>query len=84
MPPILYGDTAMDLGPNRHPQLPTIYKTPSHPLWPSEKGSIYYFFQDLSRAGMMKTFELEKRLRIPHGPESQALDEGEYRQHLTS
>src|ERR1700728_2519995 len=84
MSSILYGDIAMDLGPNRHPQLPTIYKTTSHPLWPSQKGNIYYFLQDLSMSAMMRTLELEKHLRIPQvteRPESQALDKGEYRQH---
>ena len=75
MLPILPGDIKVDLGPGRLPELPDIYRTPHHPLWKSE-GNIYYFFQDLSEAGMKRSGELERRLRIPHGPESRAVDKG--------
>jgi hypothetical protein len=76
MPPILQSDILMDLGPNHHPDLPPIYKTITHPLWNKKDGNIYYYIQDLTMAGMRKSSELEKRLCIPHGPESLALKKG--------
>jgi hypothetical protein len=75
MLPILPGDIKVDLGQGRHPDLPQIFQTPSHPLWKSE-GNIYYYLQDLSGTGMKRSADLERCLRIPHGPETQALDEG--------
>jgi hypothetical protein len=75
MLPILPGDIKVDLGPGRHPDLPEIFQTTTHPLWKSE-GNIYYYIQDLSEAGMRRSADLERRLRIPQGPETKALDEG--------
>jgi hypothetical protein len=70
-------DSKVDLGPGCHPDLPQIYRLAMHPLWNSEsKGNIYYFIQDLSEAGIRQSGEVEKRLRILHGSESQALDQG--------
>lgn len=78
MHPIGPEDIKVDLGPGRHPDLPEIYRTPRHPLVENWKGRIFYYLQDLSEAGLRRSGELEKRLRIPHGPESQALEEGEH------
>ena len=75
MLPILPGDIKVELGPGRHPDLPQIFRTPTHPLWKS-KGNIYYYIQDLSVTGMKRSADLERSLGIPHGPETQALDEG--------
>lgn len=85
MPPILSvpknigkDDILVDLGPNRHPDLPKIYKTKSHPLWnKAAEGNIYYYIQDLSKAGLMKSLKLEHSLCIPHGPEQMAIKMGE-------
>jgi hypothetical protein len=79
MPPalvVLPNDIPVDLGPGRHPDLPKIYRTETHPLWNKSYGNIYYFIQDLSKEGMMKSNELEKTLRIPQGPESKATKKG--------
>jgi hypothetical protein len=80
MPPtptnIRENDILMDL-PGRHPDLPQLYRTESHPLVPNKSdGNIYFYVQDLSKAAMKKCCELEKRLRIPHGPESLAIKRG--------
>jgi hypothetical protein len=77
MPGIPICDNKVDLGPGRHPDLPQIYRSATHPLWNSgSEGNVYYFLQDLSEAGMRQSGEVEKRLRIPQGSESRALDQG--------
>jgi len=76
MLPIHKGDIKVKLGPRRHPNLPHIYKTQAHPLWKRSGGNIYYYIQDLSKAGLRASGTLEQRLRIPQGPESLALEQG--------
>jgi len=74
--PIGPNDILVGFGPAREALgLPDIYKTPSHPK-KSGRGSIYYFIQDLSKAALAAAEELENRLRIPHGPESVAIEMG--------
>lgn len=73
---VLKDDIPVDLGPERHCDLPKMYKTKTHPLWNKSDGNIYYFIQDLSKAGMSRSSELEKHLRIPHGPETTAIKKG--------
>ena len=50
-PPIGSNDTIVDLGPNRHHQLLTIYQTQTHPK-KSGPGCIFYFLQDTLRLGL--------------------------------
>ena len=82
MLPIHTSDIKLDLGPGRHRDLPQIYKTASHPLVENWEGNIYFYIQDLSEEGMRRSGELEKVLRIPHGPESRALEEGGQSSHF--
>jgi hypothetical protein len=82
MLPTLPQDIKVDLGPGHHPDLPQIYQMPTHPLVGKSEGKIYYFIQDLSETGMRQSGELEKGLRIPHEPESQAVDGGGHRQDI--
>jgi len=74
--PIGRDDIRLDLGPGRNQDLPTIYKTTSHPK-KSGPGNIYYFIQELSKPALQKALDTENRLRIPHGTEQLAIDQGE-------
>jgi hypothetical protein len=75
-PPIGHDDIQLDSGPGRDRDLPTIYKTTSHPK-KSGPGNIYYFIQELSKPALQKALDTENRLCIPHGTEQRAIDQGE-------
>lgn len=60
----------------RSAELPTIYKAKIHPQ--RSRGNVFYFIQDVSPAGMQRAFEIEERMKIPHGPPQLARMSGEY------
>jgi len=79
--PIGPNDTLIDLGPNRViAGLPRIYQTPSHPK-KVEQGRIFYYIQELSVPSLMIVMKLENKLRIPHGTETFAIEQGEQHGH---
>jgi hypothetical protein len=69
-------DISVDLGKGRDPGLPTIFKTNWHPK-KTGPGNIYYYIQNQSRSELSKAMELEEKVRIPQGPESLAIEQGE-------
>jgi hypothetical protein len=74
--PIGPNDICIDLGAGRDPGLPTIYRTMSHPK-KTGPGNIYYYIQSLTKPDLAKAQEMEENLRIPQGPESLAIEQGE-------
>ena len=73
--PIGPEDVALNIR-GRPAELPTIYKAKNHPQ--RRVGNTYYYIQDVSPAGMQRAFEIEERMKIPHGPAQLARMLGEY------
>ena len=73
--PIGPEDDALNIR-GRPAELPTIYKAKNHPQ--RRGGNVYYYIQDVSPAGMQRAFEIEERMKIPHGPAQLARMLGEY------
>lgn len=75
--PIGPNDRLVEFAPAREAAgLPPIYQTPSHPK-KTGPGSIYYYIQELSKPALTKAMVVENKLRIPHGPETVAIERGE-------
>lgn len=71
--PIGPGDILVKFGPNRGRRgLPDIYEALYHPKRHG-RGRIFYYIEDTSKASLTKIARLEKELKIPYGPEEEAL-----------
>lgn len=73
--PIDPKDIAIQFPPGRHPRLPPIYKTLSHPKR-SGPGNVYYFIQDVTKKGMEASLKIEDEIKIPYGPNDVAIAQG--------
>jgi hypothetical protein len=84
--PIDLKDIAVQFPPGRHPRLPPIYKTLSHPK-KSGPGNVYYFIQDVTKKGMEASLKIEDEMKIPFGPKDVAIAQGRVKKpivaHLT-
>jgi hypothetical protein len=75
MNPIGPDDVALNIT-GRPVQLPVIYKAKRHPQ--RGGGNVFYYIQDVSPTGMQRAFEIEEKMKIPHGPGQLARKLGEY------
>lgn len=72
-------DVLVDLGPNRRALgLPPMYQTFSHPKRQGP-GRIFYYLEDTGASNLRRVALLEKTLKIPRGPELDAVERGKIR-----
>ncbi|KAF9521989.1 hypothetical protein CPB83DRAFT_900047 [Crepidotus variabilis] len=73
--PIRPGNSLVQLNANCDKALPDIYLALKHPFQRRHR-KVYFYIQDLSKAGLRRTLDLENRLKIPHGSHQDTINAG--------